>query len=77
MEVKKEAKTTYHHVRCSKEAYDQIVELANECDLTIATVSTSLLLYALNHAEVISTEKVVKESRLIIGGNYGGDNQPA
>lgn len=26
MEVKKEAKTTYHHVRCSKEAYDQIVE---------------------------------------------------
>lgn len=31
-------------------------------------------LYALNHAEVISTEKVVKESRLIIGGNYDSNN---
>ena len=75
MEVKKETKTTYHRVRCSKEAYDQIVEIANECDLTIATVSTSLLLYALNHAEIVSTEKVVKESRLIIGGNYDSNNQ--
>lgn len=74
MEVKKEPRTTYHHVRCSKDAYDQIVEIANECDLTIANVATSLLLYALNHSEVISTEKIVKESRLIIGGSYDGNN---
>lgn len=65
MEVKKEPKTSYHHVRCSKEAYDQI---ANECDLTIANVATSLLLYALNHTEIVSIEKVVTESRLVIGG---------
>ena len=74
MEVKKEPKTSYHHVRCSKEAYEQIVAIANECDLTIATVATSLLLYALNHTEVISTEKIVKESRLVIGGQYDSDN---
>lgn len=61
MEVKKEPKTSYHHVRCSKEAYDQITKIANECDLTIANVATSLILYA-------SVEKVVTESRLIIGG---------
>ena len=68
MEVKKEPKTSYHHVRCSKEAYDQIAEIANECDLTIANVATSLLLYALNHTEIVSVEKVVTGSRLVIGG---------
>lgn len=68
MEVKKEPKTSYHHVICSKEAYDQIAEIANECDLTIANVATSLLLYALNHTEIVSVEKVVTESRLVIGG---------
>ena len=68
MEVKKEPKTSYHHVRYSKEAYDQIAEIANECDLTIANVATSLLLYALNHTEIVSVEKLVTESRLVIGG---------
>lgn len=68
MEVKKEPKTSYHYVRCSKEAYDQIAKIANECDLAIANVATSLLLYALNHTEIVSVKKVVTESRLVIGG---------
>lgn len=67
IEVEKKSKTVYSRIRCSNEIYDQIVDIANECDLKFKDVTDALLGYALAHSQVISSEKTVIESRLIIG----------
>lgn len=70
IEVEKtETKYQYSRVRCSNDIYDQVAEIANECDLTIKQVTDALLFYALNDAEVVPTQKTVTENKLIIGGN--------
>lgn len=65
-EKKKESKF-YPRIRCGEEVYNQLVEIANECDLTIASLTTSLLEYALAHSRIESKQKIVEESVFIIG----------
>ena len=67
---KTETKGQYSRIR------DQVAEIANECDLTLKQVVDGLLLYALNHAEVVSTEKTIVVSKLVIGGDniYDSNN---
>lgn len=71
---KVETKGQYSRIRCSNEVYDQVAKIANECDLTLKQVVDGLLLYALNHAEVVSSEKTIIESKLVIGGDSLYDN---
>ena len=71
---KVETKGQYSRIRCSNEVYDQVAEIANECELTLKQVVDGLLLYALNHAEVVSSEKTIIESKLVIGGDSLYDN---
>ncbi|HFU4055148.1 TPA: hypothetical protein ACGO6G_001201 [Streptococcus suis] len=52
MEVKKEAKTTYHHVRCSKEAYDQIVYITGKSRQFYQAMSTYELAVELKIAKL-------------------------
>ncbi|MBF0775990.1 hypothetical protein BVE84_05645 [Streptococcus azizii] len=70
--VEKQQPKTYARIRCTNEVYDQVAEIANECDLTLNQVVSSLLLFALNHAKVVSTEKRIVEHRLVIGGEEYG-----
>ena len=71
---KVETKGQYSRIQCSNEVYDQVAEIANECDLSLKQVVDDLLLYALNHAEVVSSEKTIIESKLVIGGDSLYDN---
>jgi hypothetical protein len=71
---KVETKGQYSLIRYSNEVYDQVAEIANECDLTLKQVVDGLLLYALNHAEVVSSEKTIIENKLVIGGDSVYDN---
>lgn len=63
---KKESKF-YPRIRCGEEVYNQVVEIANDCDLTIASVVTSLLEYGLAHSRIESKQKIVEENIFIIG----------
>lgn len=67
IEVEKKPKSTYSRIRCANDIYEQIADIANECDLTLKEITDALLGYALAHSQVVSTEKTVIESRLIIG----------
>lgn len=67
IEVKKKPKSTYSRIRCANDIYERIADIANECDLTLKEITDALLGYALAHSQVISSEKTVIESRLIIG----------
>lgn len=69
IEVEKKANRNYPHVRCGSEVYTEIVDIANDCDLTITQVVTSLLEYALKHTEVKREKKTVEVCRLMIGVN--------
>lgn len=66
-EVEKKPKSTYSRIRCDNDLYDQIADIANECDLTLKQVTDALIGYALAHSQVISSTKTVIENRLIIG----------
>lgn len=75
IEVERQSKNTYSRIRCSNNIYDEIANIANECDLTLKEVTDALLNYGLAHAEIVSSEKVVTESKLIIGDfNNDSDN---
>lgn len=65
-EKKREAKT-YSRIRCTEEVYNRIAEIANECDLTLNAVISSLLEYALAHSRIETKQRVIEESTLIIG----------
>ncbi|MGT2833384.1 hypothetical protein [Streptococcus halotolerans] len=66
-EVEKKPKNTYSRIRCANDIYDQIADIADECDLTLKQVTDALLGYALAHSQVISSEKTIVESKLIVG----------
>ena len=66
---KKESKF-YPRIRCTEEVYNRIAEIADECDLTLNAVISSLLEYALAHSRVETKQKVIEESTLIIGEEY-------
>lgn len=75
IEVERQPKNTYSRIRCSNNIYDEIASIANECDLTLKEVTDALLNYGLANAQIINSEKVITESRLIIGGvNNDSDN---
>lgn len=75
IEIERQPKNTYSRIRCSNNIYDEIANIANECDLTLKEVTDALLNYGLAHAEIVSSEKVVIESKLIIGDfNNDSDN---
>ncbi|GAB6728125.1 hypothetical protein BOVMAS34_12280 [Streptococcus uberis] len=67
IEVERQPKNTYSRIRCSNNIYDEIANIANECDLTLKEVTDALLNYGLAHAEIVSSEKIVTENKLIIG----------
>lgn len=73
IEVEKKTNRNNPHVRCSSEVYKQIVDIANDCDLTITQVVTSLLDYGLKHVEVKRELKTVEVCRLMIGVNGNVD----
>ncbi|GAA5395199.1 hypothetical protein BOVMAS03_14570 [Streptococcus uberis] len=75
IEVERQPKNTYSRIRCSNNIYDEIANIANECDLTLKEVTDALLNYGLAHAEIVSSEKIVTENKLIIGDfNNDSDN---
>lgn len=73
IEVERQPKNTYSRIRCSNNIYDEIANIANECDLTLKEVTDALLNYGLANAQIISSEKVVTESKLVIG-DFDNDN---
>ena len=75
IEVEKKTNRNNPHVRCSSDVYKRIVDIANDCDLTITQVVTSLLEYGLEHVEIKRELKTVEVCRLMIGGdgNVGED----
>lgn len=73
IEVEKKPTRNYPHVRCGNKVYTEIVDIANDCDLTITQVVTSLLEYALKHVEVKREQKTVEVCRLMIGVDENGN----
>lgn len=75
IEVNKKEPSVYSRVRCSNEIYDEVANIANECDLTIKQVTDALLSFALPFANIVSTNRVVTENKLVIGDKYEHNNQ--
>lgn len=56
----------YPRVRLSKELYDRIADIANECDMKMSDVVAQLTEFAFEHVEVKEEQILVK--KLHIGG---------
>lgn len=54
------------HMGLSREYYDRIADIANECDMKMSDVMNSLLEYAFQHTRVEEVQVPVKKLR--IGG---------
>lgn len=59
----------YPRVRLSKELYDRVADIANECDMKMSDVVAQLTEFAFEHVEVKEEQILVK--KLHIGGKYG------
>lgn len=55
----------YPRVRLSKEIYDRVADIANECDMKMSDVIAQLTEFAFKHIEVKEEQILVK--RLYIG----------
>lgn len=56
----------YLQVRLSKELYDRVADIANECDMKMSDVVAQLTEFAFEHVEVKEEQILVK--KLHIGG---------
>ena len=56
----------YPRVRLSKELYDRVADIANECDMKMSDVVAQLTEFAFKHIEIKEEQILVK--RLHIGG---------
>ena len=56
----------YPRVRLSKELYDRVADIANECDMKMSDVVAQLMEFAIEHVEVKEEQILVK--KLHIGG---------
>ena len=56
----------YPRVRLSKELYDRVADIANECDMKMSDVVAQLTEFAFEHVEIIEEQILVK--KLHIGG---------
>ena len=56
----------YPRVRLSKEIYDRIADIANECDMKMSDVVAQLTEFAFEHVEIKEEQILVK--KLHIGG---------
>lgn len=56
----------YPRVRLSKELYDRIADIANECDMKMSDVVAQLTEFAFEHVEIKEEQILVK--KLHIGG---------
>ena len=56
----------YPRVRLSKELYDRVADIANECDMKMSDVVAQLTEFAFEHVEIKEEQILVK--KLHIGG---------
>lgn len=61
----------YPRVRLSKELYDRVADIANECDMKMSDVIAQLTEFAFEHVEIEEEQILVK--KLYIGGKYGNN----
>jgi hypothetical protein len=61
----------YPRVRLPKELYDQVADIANECDMTMSSVIAQLTEFAFKYVEIEEEQVLVK--KLYIGGKDGNN----
>lgn len=61
----------YPRVRLSKELYDKVADIANECDMTMSSVIDQLTEFAFKYVEIEEEQVLVK--KLYVGGKYGNN----
>ncbi|MCQ9212267.1 MULTISPECIES: hypothetical protein [unclassified Streptococcus] len=55
--------TSNPHIGCSRENYDRIADIANECDMKLSDVVNELLGVAFEHIEIVEINIPIKKMR--------------
>lgn len=60
--------TGYGRIGCDMGYYNDIVEIAEKCNMTLTSVTNALLGFALANSEIVTEQKTVEVCSFRIGG---------